>query len=136
MDEQVVGQPVFSENGSKLGTVKEIRGEYVKLDVPLQRDYWLRSDVLRADAGGWLVATADAEHSSEPDETTPTSAAPTATPPPTEAGVHTHPDSAAAPARPDILSGHDVAPETAQATGTAAQPLQLREEQLRVERER
>ena len=41
------GLPVFTLDGEELGTVKEVREEYFKVDTTLQPDYWLRtSDVL------------------------------------------------------------------------------------------
>jgi hypothetical protein len=41
------GRAVYSQDGHELGTVKEVRGGLIKIDAPLQPDYWLRrSDVL------------------------------------------------------------------------------------------
>jgi hypothetical protein len=41
------GRAVYTQDGHELGTVKEVRGGYVKIDAPLQPDFWLpRSDVL------------------------------------------------------------------------------------------
>jgi len=41
------GLTIHSEDGEQLGTVKEVEGAYLKVDVTLQPDYWLRrSDVL------------------------------------------------------------------------------------------
>src|SRR5579885_2342458 len=39
-----IGCPVFSSDGHKLGTVKEVRGRYFKLDVHMRPDYWLNMD--------------------------------------------------------------------------------------------
>ncbi len=93
----------------------------MKVDVPLQRDYWLHSDALRADAGGWLVAQADAEHYPTPEEHTTDTLTDTR-PPRMDAGRLTHGDSATTlPAQP--------------ATGRTGDGLQLREERLRVRTE-
>lgn len=40
------GLPVYSEDGDKLGSVKELRGVYIKIDAALQPDYWLRFEDL------------------------------------------------------------------------------------------
>ena len=137
MDEQLVGQPVFSEDGSKLGTVKEVRGQYVKVDVALQPDYWLRSDVLQPDAGGWLVAQADAKHYGEPQETATDGATATrpALSPLMDTGPQTRRDGAAPPAELHPQAIAERAPEAAQVRASHAgeQALQLREERLRVE---
>lgn len=42
--------PIFSIDGKQIGTVKEVRGEYLKVNARWARDYWLTSDeVLSAD---------------------------------------------------------------------------------------
>ena len=41
-----IGQVVRTPTGDVLGEVKELRGDYFKMDAPAQRDYWIRvSDV-------------------------------------------------------------------------------------------
>jgi uncharacterized protein (TIGR02271 family) len=60
MNDQMIGQRVYSSDGSELGTVKEVRGAYFKVDAPMQPDYWLRTDTCRSD-GGRLVVMDDAE---------------------------------------------------------------------------
>jgi uncharacterized protein (TIGR02271 family) len=61
------GQPVYDTDGNELGTVKEVRGSYFRVDAPMAPDYWLRSDALSATgADGGIVVMDDAEHYSEP----------------------------------------------------------------------
>lgn len=38
------GLEVFTLDGDKLGTVKEVEAGAIKIDAPLQPDYWLRRD--------------------------------------------------------------------------------------------
>jgi hypothetical protein len=42
-----IGCEVYSADGSKLGTVKEVQGAYFKVDAPMQPDYWLACDCIR-----------------------------------------------------------------------------------------
>jgi hypothetical protein len=37
----MAGAPVLTRDGHRLGTVKETRGPYFKVDAPMQPDYWL-----------------------------------------------------------------------------------------------
>lgn len=39
--EPTEGAPVWTADGVQFGYVKEIKGGYFKLDVPMARDYWL-----------------------------------------------------------------------------------------------
>ena len=49
METMRIGCPVYTSDGDKLGTVKDLAGDTFKLDVSGQPDYWLRStDVLNA----------------------------------------------------------------------------------------
>lgn len=48
-----VGAEVYTADGDKLGTVKEVAGSCFKVDARMQPDYWLSSDcVTSATAGG------------------------------------------------------------------------------------
>ena len=38
------GREVFSRDGERLGTIKELSDTALKIDVPLHRDYWLPRD--------------------------------------------------------------------------------------------
>lgn len=61
------GQPVYDADGNELGTVKEVQGSYFKVDAPMAKDYWLRTDALSATgADGGIVVTAGAQQYSEP----------------------------------------------------------------------
>lgn len=52
-----VGAPVFAQDGEQLGEVKEVRGNYFKVDAPMQPDYWLRTDaVSTGDAGQVMLS--------------------------------------------------------------------------------
>ncbi|HMO53612.1 MAG TPA: hypothetical protein PJ994_03840 [Tepidiformaceae bacterium] len=47
------GLDVFTRDGTRLGEVKELRGEYFKVDAPMAPDYWLSLDCIRG--GGAAV---------------------------------------------------------------------------------
>ena len=47
-----VGCEVYTADGSKLGTVKEVDGAYFKVDAPMQTDYWLACDCIHGGMGG------------------------------------------------------------------------------------
>jgi hypothetical protein len=42
-----MGCPVYTADGDKLGTVKEIRGSAFKVDAPMHPDYWLSTGSIR-----------------------------------------------------------------------------------------
>jgi len=46
-----VGHEVYTVDGEKLGTVKELQGAYFKVDAPMQPDYWLATDCVRGGMG-------------------------------------------------------------------------------------
>ena len=47
VDDLTTGMPVYTLDGDRLGTVKEFRGTYFKVDVPMAADYWLSMDGVR-----------------------------------------------------------------------------------------
>jgi hypothetical protein len=47
MDTHRVGAEVYTTDGEKLGTIKEFRDTYFKVDASMQPDYWLRTDCIR-----------------------------------------------------------------------------------------
>lgn len=47
-----IGCDVYTSDGSKIGTVKEVEGTYFKVDAPMQPDYWLSCDCVRGGMGG------------------------------------------------------------------------------------
>ena len=58
-DRIAVGLAVFSVDGKRLGSVKEVRGDEFLIDRPMARDYWVPfSAVVRA---GQLVARSDVD---------------------------------------------------------------------------
>ena len=65
-----VGTEVYSEDGDRLGTVKEVRGQHFKVDARMQPDYWLPMTAVRPAADGRLTVMADAERVDNVDETT------------------------------------------------------------------
>jgi hypothetical protein len=41
------GRAAYTQDGHHVGTVKEVRGASIKIDAPMQPDFWLhRADVL------------------------------------------------------------------------------------------
>ena len=42
-----VGCEVYTADGSKLGTIKEVQGVYFKVDAPMATDYWLANECVR-----------------------------------------------------------------------------------------
>lgn len=67
MDSTMVGQTVYSADGGELGTVKEIKGRFFKVDAPMQPDYWLSTNAVQQ-SGGRLVVSRDAAHYDDPDD--------------------------------------------------------------------
>jgi hypothetical protein len=47
------GQIVYTMDGNELGEIKEVRGDFFKVDVSMQPDYWLSTECIR---GGTLAA--------------------------------------------------------------------------------
>ena len=142
------GAVVYAADGDQLGTVKEVRGQYFKVDAPMRPDYWLPVAVVHAAVGGELQLGFDKDRLGEytvaaPDDASVT--APGTTPVPatgdttstrtdTLHATDTHPDT-------DTDSAHRQ-PSTAtegHQTGWArptARELELREEELRVATQR
>ena len=46
------GTTVFASDGKDLGTVKEVRGDYFKIDAPIAKDYRLSCDAVTEAPGG------------------------------------------------------------------------------------
>jgi len=112
MDEQMIGQTVYGANGEELGTVKEVRGEYFKVDASMQPDYWLRADSCQT-SGGRLVVMDNAERWENLD---------------------TAGDTTATYERE--TRAHHTGTGREQMTGESEETLRLREERLRVGKER
>ena len=128
MYDQIIGQRVYDADGGEIGTVKEVRGERFKVDAPMQPDYWLRTDRLRA-AGGRLVVTDAVGGSTSPDEREMPADGPYAhgdTDGETRWGAHGH-----------IYPGQErEGMERERLEDEGEESIRLREERLRVGRER
>ena len=46
-----IGCEVYTTDGSKLGTIKEVQGAYFKVDAAMAPDYWLGTDCVRGSTG-------------------------------------------------------------------------------------
>jgi uncharacterized protein (TIGR02271 family) len=66
MDQHMVGQPIYHRDGSKAGTIKEVTGPYVKVNVSMRPDYWLHRDDLMPGQDGTLVVQDGAVHYDAP----------------------------------------------------------------------
>ncbi len=58
-DEVAAGARVFSADGDELGHIKEVRGDYFKVDAPMARDYWLSRDVVSTVEPDGVTLTVD-----------------------------------------------------------------------------
>jgi hypothetical protein len=45
------GIDIYTRDGDRLGQVKELRGDYFKVDAPMSPDYWLSTECLRGSMG-------------------------------------------------------------------------------------
>jgi hypothetical protein len=52
-----VGAEVFTADGERLGTVKEVAGSCFKVDAPMQHDNWLASDCITSTSGSQVCLT-------------------------------------------------------------------------------
>jgi hypothetical protein len=58
-----IGTDVYTTDGDKLGTVKELRGDYFKVDASMQPDYWLATECIRGGyASGRVTVMFDKDH--------------------------------------------------------------------------
>jgi hypothetical protein len=55
----MVGAEVYTADGDKLGTVKEVAGTCFKVDARMQPDYWLARDCVASSAGNDVRLTFD-----------------------------------------------------------------------------
>jgi hypothetical protein len=53
---------VFTVDGHRIGSLKEVHGNYIKIDAPLQRDYWLSCDDVESVRDETLVMSFDDGH--------------------------------------------------------------------------
>jgi len=52
LEQTMVGAPIFTQDGSQIGKVKEVHGQFFKVDAPMQPDYWLSEEHLASSSGG------------------------------------------------------------------------------------
>jgi len=52
-----VGWPIYTQDGEKIGEVKEVRGRYFDVNAPGEPDYWLPMDTIASTADGRLTMT-------------------------------------------------------------------------------
>ena len=52
IEQTMVGAPIFTQDGSQIGKVKEVHGQFFKVDAPMQPDFWLSEEHLASGSGG------------------------------------------------------------------------------------
>lgn len=57
----IAGAPVFTRDGSALGSVAEVSGDYFKVNAPHARDFWLSREFLLRASGASAELDFDAE---------------------------------------------------------------------------
>ena len=57
-----LGAHVFTLDGDDLGKVKEVYGEFFKVDASMQPDYWLRTSCIRTASSGRVDLSFDKDH--------------------------------------------------------------------------
>jgi rRNA processing protein Gar1 len=57
-----MGCPVFTQDGDRIGQVKEIDGPYFKVDATMQPDYWLRTDCVMSYTADRVTLSVDKDH--------------------------------------------------------------------------
>lgn len=61
-DNVAAGMDVVTSDGDHLGTVKEVRGPYFKVNAKMHPDYWLQREFVRANSEGQLVTEFDKDN--------------------------------------------------------------------------
>ncbi len=56
------GTPVFTMDGDKIGTIKEVRDRFFKVDASMQSDYWLATDCIRTASASQVQLSFDKGH--------------------------------------------------------------------------
>jgi len=54
LSESMIGAPIYTEDGEQLGTLKETRGRFFKVNAQMQPDYWLPEECLGSTSGSEL----------------------------------------------------------------------------------
>ena len=52
-----VGWPIYTQDGERLGEVKEIRGRYFKVRAKMEPDFWLETETVVSTASGPLTTS-------------------------------------------------------------------------------
>lgn len=122
----IEGAPVYGQNGDELGKIKEVRGQYFKVDAPMQADYWLRGDVVAAGGGGRVMLRVDKDQLGEYTVATPDDDM-------TTGGTETRRvENLKADTTPTRMTEQRPAGRD---TGTGERSMELREEELRARKE-
>jgi hypothetical protein len=58
-DQVVVGWPVYTRGGERIGEMAEMRDRCFKVDASMAPDYWLRTDCIMAASGGQVLLNVD-----------------------------------------------------------------------------
>lgn len=51
LTESMIGSEIFTQDGERLGKLKEVRGGYFKVDASMQPDYWLAEEYIGPSSG-------------------------------------------------------------------------------------
>lgn len=62
IDQSIIGSEVRTLDGDRLGTVEEIQGDAVKVNVAMRPDFWVRRDAIRSAGGGQVTLDVDKDH--------------------------------------------------------------------------
>lgn len=57
-----IGQPVYTNDGDRLGSVKEVQGAFFKVDAPMAPDYWLPVSSVSTATGNQVTLSFDTGH--------------------------------------------------------------------------
>ena len=136
-DETMLGYPVFTEDGTQLGKVKEVQGDRFKVDAPMQPDFWLSTSAIASASGGQVMLSVNSDRLDEyrgggvgDRDTEYTRTAQTTTAAAGTAG-HTH----EAHDHTHGASMEATAPAQGTVRAEGEQTVQLREEELRANKE-
>lgn len=56
------GAQIYTTDGDKIGTVKEVHDRFFKVDASMQPDYWLATDCIRTASAGQVRLAFDKDH--------------------------------------------------------------------------
>lgn len=59
------GRPVLTADGHRIGSLKQVHGNYLEVDSPMHRDYWLSCDDVEAVRDDTVVMAFDETHAAE-----------------------------------------------------------------------